>query len=41
MNEADKKAFVEASGAIYDEFSTAVPKGRELIDRSLALAEAS
>ncbi len=41
VNEADKKAFVEASGAIYEEFSTAVPKGRELIDRSLALADAS
>ncbi|HXV25981.1 MAG TPA: TRAP transporter substrate-binding protein [Alphaproteobacteria bacterium] len=41
VNEADKKAFVEASGGIYDEFSTKVPKGRELIDRSLALADAS
>jgi TRAP-type transport system periplasmic protein len=41
VNEADKKAFVEASGTIYDEFSNTVPKGRELIDRSLTLADAS
>jgi TRAP-type C4-dicarboxylate transport system substrate-binding protein len=39
INEADRESFVTASQAIYNEFATAVPGGRELIDRVLALAE--
>ena len=39
INEADRESFVIASRAIYDEFDAAVPGGRELIDRALALAE--
>jgi TRAP-type C4-dicarboxylate transport system substrate-binding protein len=32
VNEPDKEAFVKASAAIYDEFSTQVEGGKELID---------
>jgi TRAP-type C4-dicarboxylate transport system substrate-binding protein len=32
VNEPDKEAFVKASAAIYDEFSTQVKGGKELID---------
>ena len=39
INEADRESFVTASQAIYNEFGAAVPGGRELIDRVLALAE--
>ena len=38
VNKADKDAFVSASGAIYEEFSTEVPGGKELIDQATALA---
>lgn len=31
VNEADKAAFIEGSGAIYEEFSTSVPGGGELV----------
>lgn len=41
VNEADKAAFVAASKGIYDEFSKEVPMGKELIDKSLALAKSS
>jgi tripartite ATP-independent transporter DctP family solute receptor len=37
VNEADREAFVEASGAIYREFTAAVPEGRALIDKAMAL----
>lgn len=39
VNRADRKAFVEASGAIYQEFADEVPGAREWIDQALALAE--
>lgn len=39
INEVDKKAFVDASGAIYQEFGTKVSGGKELIDKVQALAK--
>jgi len=41
VNEADKAAFVAASKGVYEEFSKEVPTGKELIDKSLALAKGS
>jgi tripartite ATP-independent transporter DctP family solute receptor len=41
VNEADKPAFVAASKGIYDEFAKEVPMGKQLIDKSLALAKGS
>jgi tripartite ATP-independent transporter DctP family solute receptor len=41
VNEANKPAFVAASKAIYEEFSKEVPAGKQLIDKSLALAKGS
>lgn len=41
VNEADKPAFVNASKAVYDEFSKQVPGGQALIDKSLSLAKGS
>lgn len=38
VNDADKTAFVNASKAIYSEFSQQVPGGQALIDKSLSLA---
>jgi tripartite ATP-independent transporter DctP family solute receptor len=37
VNEADRDAFIGASGAIYREFAAAVPEGQALIDRAMAL----
>ncbi len=39
VNTANKKAFVKASGAIYTEFKTTVPGGKELVDRAMALGK--
>lgn len=39
VNEADKQAFIDASGPIYDEFSKEVPSGREMIDTALSLGK--
>ena len=39
INEVDKQAFVDASGAIYSEFGTKVPGGKEMIDKVQALAK--
>ena len=39
VNDADKDAFIKASKPIYEEFSKEVPGGKELIDKSLALAK--
>lgn len=36
--DADKQAFIDASGAIYDEFSTAVSGGGDLIEQAQSLA---
>jgi TRAP-type C4-dicarboxylate transport system substrate-binding protein len=37
INETDRGGFIRASQAIYDEFAAAVPGGRALIDRAIAL----
>ena len=39
INEVDKQAFVDASSAIYSEFGTKVPGGKEMIDKVQALAK--
>lgn len=39
VNRSDRKAFVEASRAIYQEFADEVPGAREWIDQALSLAE--
>ncbi len=41
VNEPDRAAFVAASKAIYEEFSKAVPRAKEMIDKALALASGS
>jgi tripartite ATP-independent transporter DctP family solute receptor len=41
VNEADKDAFIAASQPIYDEFSSEVEIGKELIDKALSLGSAS
>lgn len=41
VNEADKDAFIKASGPIYDEFAKEVPEGKALIDKALALGKTS
>jgi TRAP-type transport system periplasmic protein len=41
VNEADKDAFIAASQPIYDEFSSEVENGKELIDKALSLGQAS
>jgi tripartite ATP-independent transporter DctP family solute receptor len=41
VNEADKDAFIAASQPIYDEFSSEVDGGKELIDKALSLGQAS
>jgi len=37
VNEADKQAFIDASGAIYDEFSSGVSGGKEMIAKAQSL----
>ena len=39
VNEVDKDAFVKASEPVYKEFSTKVPEGKTLIEKSLALGK--
>lgn len=39
FNEANRQAFVDASGPVYEQFANEVPGGRELIDQALALAD--
>jgi tripartite ATP-independent transporter DctP family solute receptor len=41
VNEADKKAFIAASKAVYEEFAKEVKGGQELIDKALGLAKGS
>lgn len=41
VNEPNRAAFVAASKPIYDEFSKAVPRAKEMIDKALALASGS
>ena len=38
VNNADKNAFINASGPIYEEFGSTVPNGKALIDKALGLA---
>jgi tripartite ATP-independent transporter DctP family solute receptor len=39
VNNADKDAFINASGPIYEEFGSSVPNGKSLIDAALGLAK--
>jgi tripartite ATP-independent transporter DctP family solute receptor len=39
VNEADKDAFIAASDAIYEEFGSQVPGGKEMIDKAIALGQ--
>lgn len=39
VNTANKKAFVKASGAIYSEFKSTVPGGKELVNKAMALGK--
>lgn len=41
VNEADKVAFIEASKPIYDEFSTSVPGGGEMVAKAISLGSGS
>jgi tripartite ATP-independent transporter DctP family solute receptor len=41
VNEADKDAFIAASQPIYDEFSSEVEGGKQLIEKALSLGSAS
>jgi tripartite ATP-independent transporter DctP family solute receptor len=41
VNEADKDAFIAGSKAIYEEFATAVPGGKELVDKAISLGTGS
>jgi TRAP-type C4-dicarboxylate transport system substrate-binding protein len=41
VNDPDRAAFVAASKPIYEEFSKAVPRAKEMIDKALALASGS
>jgi TRAP-type C4-dicarboxylate transport system substrate-binding protein len=41
VNEADKDAFIAASGPIYEEFGNQVEGGKEMIDRAISLGEGS
>jgi tripartite ATP-independent transporter DctP family solute receptor len=41
VNEADKQAFIDASAAIYSEFATSVPGGKEMVEHAMSLAEGS
>ncbi len=38
VNEADRDAFQKASTAIYEDFGSSVPGGKEWIETALALA---
>ena len=39
VNEADKAAFIKASGPIYEEFGESVEGGKDLVDQALSLAK--
>jgi len=40
VNQADKQAFQKASKPIYDEFSSEVPNGKQMIEKAIALESA-
>ena len=41
VNEADKDAFIAASGPIYEEFGSEVEGGKEMIDKAISLGQGS
>jgi TRAP-type C4-dicarboxylate transport system substrate-binding protein len=41
VNEADKDAFIAASGSIYEEFGQQVEGGKEMIDKAISLGQGS
>jgi TRAP-type C4-dicarboxylate transport system substrate-binding protein len=41
VNEADKDAFIAASGPIYEEFGSEVEGGKEMIDKAVSLGQGS
>ena len=41
VNEPDKAAFIRGSKVIYDEFSTSVPGGGDMVNQALSLAQGS
>jgi TRAP-type C4-dicarboxylate transport system substrate-binding protein len=41
VNEPDKDAFVKASTGIYEEFSSSVAGGKEMVDKAIALGAGS
>ena len=41
VNEADKDAFIAGSKAIYEEFATGVPGGKEMVDKAISLGAGS
>jgi TRAP-type C4-dicarboxylate transport system substrate-binding protein len=41
VNDADKQAFIDASGPIYEEFGSTVPGGKELVEQAISLGEGS
>ncbi len=40
VNDADKQAFQKASKPVYDEFSSEVPNGKQMIEKAIALGSA-
>jgi len=40
VNEADKQAFQKASKPVYDDFSTEIPNGKQMIEKAIALGSA-
>jgi len=40
VNQADKLAFQKASKSVYDDFSTEVPNGKQMIEKAIALGSA-
>jgi TRAP-type transport system periplasmic protein len=40
VNQADKQAFQKASKSVYDDFSTDVPNGKQMIEKAIALGSA-
>jgi len=41
VNEADKQAFIDASGGIYEEFAASVDGGKEMVEKAQSLASGS
>jgi TRAP-type transport system periplasmic protein len=40
VNQADKQAFQKASKPVYDDFSTEIPNGKQMIEKAIALGSA-